>query len=333
MKKFIKFILFVALVPALTFTSCKKDSTEEPVVPGGNFTTLKAHLVSQNLDLPTLLTGWVIDPKLIADGGIVDPTDYSIPGYNVVDIRPAADFATGHIKGAVNSTLGGILETAQTLGKTKPILVACATGQTAGVAVMALRLSGYADAKVMKFGMAYWNDQFAGPWNSAIGNQGEGNSNWVNTASPSATAFSYPTWTSTSTDGAALLSERVKSVLAAGFVPVASADVLANPSSYSIINYWPAADYTTFGHFSGALQLGTITLAADEIKNINPAKETLLYCYTGMTSAYVSTYLNILGYNVKSIKFGANALVHQKLKDGGKTFWDHSKNYPLVTGN
>ncbi len=94
---------------------------------------------------------------MIAPEAIVDTNDYTIPGYHVFDIRSAADFATGHVKGAMNVALTDVLTKAAEVGNSKPILVICYSGQTAGRAVMALRLSGYADAKVMKFGMSYWS--------------------------------------------------------------------------------------------------------------------------------------------------------------------------------
>jgi rhodanese-related sulfurtransferase len=52
---------------------------------------------------------------------------------------------------------------------TKPILVVCYTGQSAGHAVVALRLSGYSDAKVLKWGMSGWRSDLAGPWEGNSG--------------------------------------------------------------------------------------------------------------------------------------------------------------------
>ena len=226
MNRLLKYFLILAIVPTLVMTSCKKD--EEPTTMG-DYTTVKDYMVANSMDLPAILSGWVLDAKLIADGGIVDPADYSIPGYHVLDIRAAADFATGHIKGAVNTTLANILVTAADK-KDKPILVVCYTGQTAGHAVMALRLMGYQGAAVLKWGMAAWSADFSGSWTGAIGSPAVGNANWVTTAAPTTGVFGYPTWTSTTTDGAALLSERVNAMLTAGFKGVASADVLAAPA-------------------------------------------------------------------------------------------------------
>jgi rhodanese-related sulfurtransferase len=329
MRKLFIQMLFLVLVPALVFNGCKKDEED----PKGNFDALKTYMVANNLDLPALLTtptSWVVDPKLIADGGIIDPADYSIPGYYVFDIRSAADFALGHIKGAVNVTLAGIITAAA--GKTdKPILVVCATGQTAGQGCMALRLSGFSNAQVLKWGMSGWNADFSAGWDAAVGNTAVGNANWVTTPTAAST-YGYPEWTSTATDGAALLAERVQAVLTAGFSPQVPADVLANPANYSIVNYWVDADYTGIGHFAGAVRINPISLVGNEITGIDPNDPTLLYCYTGMTSSIVTAWLNVLGYNTKSIKWGVNALSWDALNAAGKTVWKGPKTYTYVTG-
>lgn len=330
MNRLLKYFLILAIVPALVFTGCKKDEEE---VTKGDFTTLKTYLVSNQMDLTgeQLLKSWVVDAKLIADGGIVDPTDNSIPGYHVLDIRAAADFAAGHIKGAVNTTLKDILTAAKDL-KDKPILVVCYTGQTAGHAVMALRLKGYTNAAVLKWGMACWNADFAGPWTNAISSTAVGNANWVTTAAPALTSNTYPDWTSTTTDAATLLGERVQTMLDGGLKGVNSADVLANPANYNIINYWPEADYLTFGHFAGAYNVPVISLAGDLVKAIDPKKETLIYCYTGQTSSMAVAWLNILGYNAKSVKFGVNSLNYDALKAASKPVYKSAFGYTYVTG-
>jgi len=333
MKKIINLAILLAFVPVLMMTSCKKD---EPAVVNA-YQTLKTYMVTNSLDLPDLAKSWIIDPKSSADGGAVDPATSTLPAYHVFDIRPASDYAAGHIKNAINVALKDIVTTAANYTD-KPICVVCYTGQTAGQAVMALRLSGYANAVVLKWGMAGWNAAGKGPWVSnsgyeaqANGNIATGSANWVTTAAPANGSFDEPVWTSTSTDGAAILKERVQAVLNAGFTPTAAADVLAAPTTYQIMNYWSAADYTTFGHFSGAYDLPVIALAGDLVKAIDPSKPAQVYCYTGQTSSIAVFWLNVLGYNAKSIGFGGNKLVYDPLKGAAKPAYPGPKNWAVVT--
>jgi rhodanese-related sulfurtransferase len=332
MKKLINISILLALLPVVMMTSCKKDAPETV----NAYITLKTYMVSNTLDLPDLAKNWIIDPKSTAMGGPVDSLTSTLPGYNVFDVRPPADFATGHIQGAINVALKDVVTTAANY-KDKPICVVCFTGQTAGQAVMALRLSGYADAVVLKWGMAGWNSAYKGPWVSnsgfevpANGNIAVDNANWVTTAAPVNGVYTEPVWTSNSTDGKAILAERVQAVLDAGFTTVTGADVLANPANFQIVNYWSNGDYTTFGHFSGAYNMPAISLANDLVKAFDPSKQELVYCYTGQTSSIATFWLSVLGYNVKSISFGANHLVYDQLKAANKTVYKGAKNWAVV---
>lgn len=332
MKKFINYFLIALIVPTFILTSCKDDNSDPTPVDKGNFETLKTYVVDNGMDLPALLDGWVIAPvlKSEAETGIVE-ADFSIPDYNVFDIRSASDFKAGHIKGAINVALTEVVTKATQLGKDKPYLVVCKTGQTAGRATMALRLSGF-QAKVMKFGMSYWNTQFDA-WTGNVGDEAVGNPNWVTDASATLPINGFPTWESTTTDGAALLAERIDAMLAMEGWGVSGSTVLADPMGYNIYNFWTEGDYTTLGHFKGAYQLKPISIENDIIAALPTSDECLIYCFTGQTSSYITAWLDVMGYNAKSILFGVNKMDHTALDDAGKPAWHHSYEYEFVTEN
>jgi len=331
--------LLIMLVLVSLLHACKEDP---PPAPADNaYLTLKTYMMTNNLDLPALLSGWVVDPTGLTatPAGIIDEATNSIPGYTVYDIRPATDFADGHIKDAVNVALKDVITKTETLGLAKEakILVVCFTGQTAGQAVMALRLLGYKNAQVLKWGMAGWNASFQGPWvnNSgfltpANGELAAGSANWVTTEAPATGSFPEPTFTSTSTDGATILKERVQAVLNAGFSPADGAAVLAAPATFTIVNYWSAADYTTLGHFSGAANIPVISLAGDLVKGFDPSKETLVYCWTGQTSSVATFWLNVLGYKTKGIGFGSNRMIYSAMKTAGKSIYKGPKTWTVT---
>lgn len=339
MRNFIKTSTILAIMITVSaLQSCKKDP---PPMPENAFNTLKAYMVANNLDLPALLSGWVLDPNgaSATPPGIVDDATSTIPAYTVFDLRSAADFAAGHIKNAKNVVLKDVITTTESLGLTKDtkILVVCYTGQTAGQAVMALRLLGWKNAAVLKWGMAGWNPTYQGPWvnNSgylvpANGDLAVGSPNWVTTAAPTTGTFSEPSYTSIYSDGAAILRERVQAVLNAGFSTADGAAVLAAPSTYTIVNYWSAADYAALGHFSGAYNIPVISLAGELNKGFDPSRETLVYCWTGQTSSVASFWLNVLGYKTKGIGFGANRMVYTAIKAAGKTVYKGPKAWTVT---
>lgn len=324
--------LVLVLVLSLgLMVGCESDE-EETVV--GTYDDVSTYMTDNGLDLPDLLASWVI-----AASSVIDTNDYqTVAGYTVLDIRAEADFLGGHIDGAINTTLGGIITSAEA-NTGKPYLVACYTGQTAGQAVMALKLMGY-EAYVLKFGMSSWNEAFQGPWAAVgtheAGNKAAGHENWVTSAAPALGSFDAPDWDSETTEGAALLVERVEAMLAAGFPSVdghtTATSVLEAPANYQIINYWAEADYLAFGHFDGAVPLLPISIEGGEVAAIDPATTSAVYCYTGQTSSMVTFWLNVLGYDAVSIKYGVNALNYDGLSAAGKPAWHGPYDYNYVEG-
>lgn len=333
MKKLLSYFLVVMMLPALVLTGCKDDPAPEPVK--GNFSTLSTHMTDMGYDLPALLDGWVTDPKPIADGGIVDvDNDCTIPGWTVFDIRNDADFKAAHIKGSINVKLVDIVAEAKAMNADK-ILVVCYSGQTAGRGAMALRLSGFPNAKVAKFGFSAWSDNPEyDKWSSKIGNIAVGNSNWVETAAPTLPVNGFPTWETTATDGAAILAEKVTAMLAGADWGVKSDLVLNAPADFAIYNFWASADYLGYGHYTGAFQYKPISLANDVVAAMNPESANLIYCYTGQTSAYIVAWLNVLGYNAQSIYNGVNSLSYDALVAGESPHWHfpyHTYTYETTT--
>jgi rhodanese-related sulfurtransferase len=326
MKNLKKYFLLIALIPALLLSSCKKDAPDAPDVdPSLSFKALKTYLVSNNMDLPNVLDSWITTADAV--NTVMTDTDATNDFY-IIDIRAAADYDAGHIAGAVNATLGTLLNQASSNGG-KPILVACYTGQTASHAVVALRLSGYPTAKVLKWGMASWNSNLTGSWDANTGDNGA--ANW--TAAPGNitgnTKAGDPEYTTTATDGAAILTERVAAMLSGGFKGVAGADVAGTPSNYFINNYWAVADVEHYGHIAGAYRISPLTLAGGEYQNLDPKKQIVTYCWTGQTSSMITAYLNVLGYDAVSLKFGANNLIYSALASH-KWSASETRDYPVV---
>jgi rhodanese-related sulfurtransferase len=65
-----------------------------------------------------------------------------------------------------------------------------------------------------------------------------------------------------------------------------------------------------------------MNLAAD-LKTLPTDKPVVVYCYTGQTSAFMAAYLRLLGYDAKSLKFGTNGMIYDKMIDHGEmTVWN-----------
>uniref|UniRef100_UPI003217E170 rhodanese-like domain-containing protein n=1 Tax=uncultured Draconibacterium sp. TaxID=1573823 RepID=UPI003217E170 len=330
MKKFVFYTLLLAFVASFSFTGCKYDDecdclSSEPLA----YETLTTYLKSVDMNLDKIMTN--------ADGQkfVMFPADGDLSSKYIIDIRSAEAFGSGHIDGAHNVAFTNILTEAAKADK--PIVVVCFTGQTACYATSLLRLYGYENAQALKWGMSGWNPGFDS-WTSNC-KELTNSTNWT-TSATSAGNFEAPSWTSNSTNGADILKERVEAVVAAGFKTVKNTDVLANPADYYINNYFSDAHYTGFGHVNGAVRISPLLI--DNCSSLDPSKKVVTYCYTGQTSAVITAYLNVLGFDAYSLTFGVNGMAHSNSfwstggTDGGAVpnHWGvnaGSKDFPVVT--
>jgi rhodanese-related sulfurtransferase len=76
----------------------------------------------------------------------------------IVDLRPADDFAKGSLPNARNIPAATVSARVGELKKDKPVLLVCATGTSAGRTAAHLRSQGFADVYVLAGGIAGWRE-------------------------------------------------------------------------------------------------------------------------------------------------------------------------------
>jgi rhodanese-related sulfurtransferase len=114
-------------------------------------------------------------------------------------------------------------------------------------------------------------------------------------------------------------------------------EVFANPSAYSIINLERKDKYSD-GHIPGAVRYKPdATLGqTDEMATIPTDKTVVVYCGTGHNSAFASAYLRLFGYDARTLKYGNNSFMHDRmLKKMQELSWlpfteADVNNFPLV---
>ncbi len=234
----------------------------------------------------------------------------------VIDIRAAADFDLGHIESAVNIAAADVRAhiDATDLSAYNEIHIVCYTGQTASWLTSLLQLAGYKDVYSMKWGMSGWHSDFD-RWTSNTNSDKA--TLFVATSTDKAAEGDLPVLTTGFEDGADIFEARFDAVLAEGFgaAAVSQGDVYANLGDYYIINYWPEAEYIDPGHIDGAIQYTPdVDLELDAaLKTLPTNKPIAVYCYTGQNSARIAAYLRLMGYNAKSLKFGANSMIWSEM--------------------
>ena len=223
------------------------------------------------------------------------------------------DFEDGHIPGAIYVDYAELVTfAAENLTMDDKVLVTCYTGHNAGHAVLILNLLGY-DAYSLKFGMSGWHADFD-LWTSHTG------SNYVDLFTTDAApakpeAGDYPVLDTGETDGAAILDARIADLMGGAFRYTTATDVMSDPDTWFILNYWGEADYLGMGHIDGAYQytpkatLGTST----DLSTLPTDMPIAVYCYSGQTGSQVAAYLTLLGYDAYDLKFGTNGMIYDDM--------------------
>lgn len=237
----------------------------------------------------------------------------------IIDIRAADAYAAGHVVNAVNVPANDVLThlegTTADDGKDE-IHIICYSGQSAAWATSLLRISGYDNVYSMKFGMCSWHADFATSWNNNTSNLYS--SEFTKDATSKGPAGELPLLTTGKTTGEEILMARVAEMFEAGFsvTGVSAAEVFGALDNYYIANYWGEADYTKYGSIPGAMQYTPKTsIQLDTDLKTLPAEGTVVvYCWTGQTSANMAVYLRTIGYDAKTLKFGANGMIYDDLE-------------------
>ena len=311
------FALMTALLMMVFLAACSSDDNPTEPTPTVNefnlmtaqgdvyYTSYSTTSGGVNLSASALFT-------LLTDGDTSnDPL--------ILDYRSAADYSAKHIIGAVNVSLSALMDKIDdgTITKDKRILNVCYTGQTASVATATLNLMGY-DAQNLTYGMCGVTADVnlvpgTDKWTSQIAAD-EYTPNKTAVDAPT-TEYTFPTISTGKTTAEEVFKARFTEVNLASGWGVGFSTVIANPSSYFIVNYWGADDYNNIGHIEGAYQFTpNQSLEADQMLKYLPTDKTIaVYCWTGQTSAQVVAYLRMLGYDAVSITYGMNGCSYQSL--------------------
>lgn len=86
-----------------------------------------------------------------------------------------------------------------------------------------------------------------------------------------------------------------------------AADVNTNLTDYYVFDIKSATDFAN-GHIDGAINVALADVITTATSYTD--KPIVVACYTGQTSSMITAWLNILGYDVLSGKFGANGVIY-----------------------
>jgi rhodanese-related sulfurtransferase len=236
---------------------------------------------------------------------------------HIIDLRDPEDFREAHIEHAVNLQQTEVLDyflKSIDPPSFKNIFLICNDLNTSGYVAGVLRLLGYNNVFAIRFGMSGWDRSVAEKfWLANIGNELVGKLETQGFAMNKPGA--YPEISASGNSGFEIAQERAAEVLThkPEEFNITIEEFLKNPEAYYTICYWPEDKYMSNGHLPGAVQYDPKkSLSRDAYLNTLPLeKPTVIYCYSGQHSTFVAAYLRMLGYDARSLAYGANGFIHE----------------------
>jgi rhodanese-related sulfurtransferase len=296
----------------------KKPVTEEtpvassavPVVIGNETSVLLKDLAESgdyvnSKDYPSLIKASIVHENLGKN-------------LHIIDLRPSSDFKSGHIKGAVNKRfedLPSYFEKGIKPYEFEKIVIVCEDGQLSTYTTCLLRLMGYGNVFAMRWGMSAWNNSYAEKgWLSGI--SGKFESSLENTPHDRPVASAMPELNTGKATGEEIAFARFGKLFEEGSADIAvtAAEVFSDPSKYFIVNLDRKDKYED-GHIPGAYRYKPeATLGfTEEMASIPFNKTVVVYCGTGHNSASATAYLRLFGYDARTLKYGNNSFMHDKM--------------------
>jgi rhodanese-related sulfurtransferase len=321
MKKLIYSISLI-LFSGMLLTGCsgnkseaKKEAAAVPEVKipvtVGNETTLLLKDLEENGDY----VNSQVFPSLIKASIVNESLGKNV---HVIDLRSSESYSKGHIKGAVNKKFEDL--PSYFVSGIKPfefdkIILVCEDGQVSSYTTCLLRLMGYGNVYSMRWGMSAWNDQYAqAGWLKDVSGKYETKLETKVNERPAPN--SMPELKTGKTSGEEIGAERFRKLFeeGTGNILITADEVFADPQKYFIINLERKDKYED-GHIPGAVRFKPeATLGfVDEMATIPFNKTVVVYCGTGHNSGFATAYLRLFGYDARTLKYGNNSFMHDKM--------------------
>jgi rhodanese-related sulfurtransferase len=236
----------------------------------------------------------------------------------VIDLRPQALYAKGHISGAVNkkfSELPEYFETGIKPFEYDKIILACEDGQVSSYTTALLRMMGYGNVYAMRWGMGGWNKTYAQEgWISGSSGKYEARLETETRETPAPGLMPDPA--TGLTTGKEVADARFRKLFeeGTGEILVSADEIFSDPAKFFVINLERKDKYDA-GHIPGAVRYKPeSTLGFPDMMATIPADRTVvIYCGTGHNSAFASAFLRLFGYDARTLRYGNNSFMYNKM--------------------
>lgn len=308
-------------------------ATGEPGAQGEDLAAMAARIDAVLAKGYNTITADALMKRLSGRDKKSDGTPIPAASMLVVDVRTTADFAKGHIPGAINVPLpqlpAVLLGNPAFLG-TKEISVASYNGNDGNMGSLLINLARIPDptvshpvSKAIMGGMTTWSfDRELSPTrfddDKGIRRVEDGAiQTGVNAGVDQGRFPTFAAFSASTDDVTKKLLVRARDYLAAldaegawwsDFVQyraLTTDESTANDPQ--VLSVRSLADYRDRGHVPGAINIPWQQVAKlANAKYLDPTRKVFVYCYTGHTGAIATMALGILGYQTRNLLYGIN---------------------------
>lgn len=211
----------------------------------------------------------------------------------ILDVRQAADYEKGHLKGAVNAPYGAaVAEALEHIPNDVNVYVNCYSGQTSSQVVALLRAAG-------KYAV-----NISSGFNNGI-SKTEGIDAYLETTVNALPTDTYEVADEIEAAIAKYFTDATTGTFASFHFGVAKVKELVDAESdaYTILDVRQAADYAA-GHIAGAMNIPFGKNMQESFNTIPTDKPVIIYCYSGQTASQVLGTLRLLGYEAYNMPGG-----------------------------
>ena len=321
--------LVVFLFLTILFNSFNINAQDSQTTTNSEFELLVEHLETNGNFINSELA-----PALILASEIKE--NLKNKKYLTLDIRSESWFDYGHIKNAKNikgAELLNYFEKDIDPASFDKITIICYSGQSAAYFTSLLRLYGFDNVYNLKWGMSSWDDEFANAWKK--NSKSEFIDKLETVANPMPAKGNFPMLNTGKATGEEILKDRIRTAFTKPYKELINkpVDIFEAPETFYIVNYVDEEKYN-FGHIKGAIryQPNTSLSSTTNLYTLPIDKKVIVTCMTGQSAAYTVAYLNILGYNVGNLAYGANGYMNSVLVEKGWNGFSAEKinSFPVV---
>jgi rhodanese-related sulfurtransferase len=344
-----KILFILILIESSYFYGCLKDKiTPPPDVLLDNAGQLLFYLEDEGDYINT-----VEAPSLVNAVEVYS----NLHNYLLIDIRPPIDFSAGHIEGAINLTHSALVSFLESINykKYSKVIIISRNGQSSAYYTCLLRLYGFENTYSLSYGMAAWNIAFSDEWFGALQEDYSLLEDFTAVYYSNSAYSALPNVVLSDSSLESSVKHRIKDIM-----NIEYEDNLGSQESTATIEFTTLAahieDFFIVCYDEGLLykdHTDGITHPEESVwfrpppasdfsssrflQTLPSDSKVVIYTTNGELSAFVVAYLRILGYNAKSVLFGANNMFYNSLLNAnGLNQYAFSsakiKNYPYVTG-